>query len=481
MKKSAWEMAVCAGLLILFCAVFRVASPNTYTAYIPLSPPTEEALRQGFHMTADDPQVLHGEPELRSGFLRMPLRPNRPGDTNLYVTDGNGQEMLFVPLHVDRFGTVFDLQSGGFTGDSAVLIAVTAFWMAAGVIMLRHFLQAKGPDFYSYATIYFAGFFIFATVTALVMLNMAVLHLSDPAQYSMFAVYSVINSASTRFMLLTMPLVVLFAVAMGVSNIALLRHERLWLPNVMGLLTSVLLIVGEAVCIYLTHRDFMGSEWEGRIRQTMENTCATVFAYCECMLAGSIVCAVKAAKHQPAMDKDFIIILGCWFRRDGTLPPLLRGRADRAIAFWRAQKEKTGKEAWFIPSGGQGKDEPMAEGEAIRRYLVSQGIPERLILPENQAANTYQNMDFSKAIIQKTNPRGKALFATTNYHVFRSGLWASLAGLPAEGIGSKTKWWYWPNAFMREVVGLLKKRWKQELLFLLLLIVFFGVLSMVLG
>ena len=123
----------------------------------------------------------------------------------------------------------------------------------------------------------------------------------------------------------------------------------------------------------------------------------------------------------------------------------------------------------------------MAEGEAIRRYLVSQGIPERLILPENQAANTYQNMDFSKAIIQKIKPRGKALFATTNYHVFRSGLWASLAGLPAEGIGSKTKWWYWPNAFMREVVGLLKKRWKQELLFLLLLIVFFGVLSMVLG
>ena len=90
-------------------------------------------------------------------------------------------------------------------------------------------------------------------------------------------------------------------------------------------------------------------------------------------------------------------------------------------------------------------------------------------------------MDFSKAIIQETNPQGKAVFATTNYHVFRSGVWASLAGLNAEGVGSRTKWWYWPNAFIREVVGLLKKRWKQEILFLILLIVFFGVLSMVVG
>ena len=89
-------------------------------------------------------------------------------------------------------------------------------------------------------------------------------------------------------------------------------------------------------------------------------------------------------------------------------------------------------------------------------------------------------MAFSKRIIEEQNPRGKTVFATSSYHVFRSGLWARLAGLTAEGIGSKTKWWFWPNAFMRETVGLLQKRWKQELLFLGLLVVFFSVLSMVL-
>ena len=55
-----------------------------------------------------------------------------------------------------------------------------------------------------------------------------------------------------------------------------------------------------------------------------------------------------------------------------------------------------------------------------------------------------------------------------------------LAGLRAEGIGSITRWWYWPNAFMREVVGLLANRWKQELVFLIVLIFVFGTMSMVL-
>ena len=122
----------------------------------------------------------------------------------------------------------------------------------------------------------------------------------------------------------------------------------------------------------------------------------------------------------------------------------------------------------------------MPEAEAIRQYLLSQGIEERLILPESESMNTYQNMENSRKIIREVSPDSRAIFSTTSYHVFRSGLWARQAGLNIEGIGSKTKWWFWPNAFMRETAGLLRKRWKQEILLLIVLIVFFGVLSMVL-
>ena len=90
-------------------------------------------------------------------------------------------------------------------------------------------------------------------------------------------------------------------------------------------------------------------------------------------------------------------------------------------------------------------------------------------------------MQFSKSLIDHEKPGAKVAYATTNYHVFRSGVWANLAGLPAEGVGSRTKWWYWPNAFMRECAGLMLNRIPQELLLLAVMIAFFGALSVALG
>ena len=250
------------------------------------------------------------------------------------------------------------------------------------------------------------------------------------------------------------------------------------LERVLGIGIAVALVLGWGLAFFLHSRNFSGSEWEGRLWTTLCNVYSTVFAYFECMLIGAVICGVKAAKHEPNIDADYILILGCRFRRGGTLPPLLRGRVDRAVEYWR---DRTGCQSVLVPSGGQGADEPMPEAEAMRRYLLDQGVPGTCILLEDQSKNTYQNMAYSKMLIEERNPHAKVVYATTNYHVFRSGVWASLAGLPAEGVGSRTKWWYWPNAFMRECAGLMMNRIPQELLLLAIMIVFFGALSMALG
>jgi len=348
-------------------------------------------------------------------------------------------------------------------------------------LMLRAFLQARGPAFYAYSTIYTAGFSLFALLTGLLMLQITARHVLDPANYSMLSAYSAISSASANFMWMTSPLIAVFSVAMAVSNIALLRHERARLKNTLGLLVSIALLVGAALGLYMSSRDFVGSEWQKRAIETLTNVYATVFVYFECMLIGAIICGLRAARHVPSPDRDFIIILGCYFRKDGSLPPLLKGRVDKAIEFWQDQKRQTGKEAVLIPSGGQGPNESMPEAEAMRRYLIAQGVPERCVMAETKSLNTYQNMEYSKQLIDAAVPNARTAYATTNYHVFRSGLWASLAGLSAEGVGSRTRWWYWPNAFMRECAGLLLNRWKQEILLLVVLIAFFGMISMVLG
>ena len=102
----------------------------------------------------------------------------------------------------------------------------------------------------------------------------------------------------------------------------------------------------------------------------------------------------------------------------------------------------------------------------MKRYLLEQGVPEERIIEEDRSTSTFENMKFSKEKIWAVNPQGKVAFATTNYHVFRSGLCARRVKMRAVGMGAKTKWYFWPNASVREFVGLLTEhRLKQALIF----------------
>ena len=481
---AAKQIAVCALILLILTIIGRFSVFRSYTLTIPLYSQDFQSVSGSFDQIdvrfTEEGIIKTGELRLEKNALRIPVYPQKKGVTGIEILDASGEFITYDQIKVGPFQTVYDTRTGNFTGDLGICIAFTLFLFAIAVITFWHFTQAKGPQFYSYSTIFYVGLFLFSLISAISMGLTAVLHMVNPGIYSMVSVYSTLNGASRTFLLWTSPFILVFSVAMAVSNIELLRHERFRVQNVLGLIIPLILVGGDAFILIFTGRFFSGSVLELHIRNTTDNVLATVYVYFECMLAGSIICGLRAARHRPEPDKDFILILGCRFRRDGTLTPLLKGRADAAIAFWREQKQATGKEAVFIPSGGQGADESMPEAEAIRRYLLSQGVPDNLILPEDQSANTYQNMEFSRKLIEERNKEAKVIFSTTNYHVFRSGVWAGLAGLPAEGIGGKTKWWFWPNAFMREVIGLLQNRLKQEIILLVLIVLYFAVLSMIL-
>ena len=196
----------------------------------------------------------------------------------------------------------------------------------------------------------------------------------------------------------------------------------------------------------------------------VENAMLALTSYLEFILVGTIILSTKAARRIPSFDKDYILILGCQIKKDGTLTNLLKSRADRAIEFAKIQKEKTGKDIVFVPSGGKGNDEVISEAEAIRNYLIETGIDESSIIVENKSANTFENLTNSMELIRKEAKTGdpKIAFSTTNYHVFRSGYFASQQGIKAEGIGAKTKRYFWINAFIREFIAALASEWKTH-------------------
>ena len=214
-----------------------------------------------------------------------------------------------------------------------------------------------------------------------------------------------------------------------------------------------------------------------RLSSAVQSIISYVLGYLECMLFSCMICAVLSTVYKPPFDKDYIIILGCAICSDGTPTPLLRGRIDRAIAFESEQFSKSGKHAFFVPSGGQGSDEVISEAESMKRYLMEQGIPEERILKEDKSVNTYQNMAFSKKVIEKDAgdlSKASIAFSTTNYHVFRGYTLAKKLNMSIKGLSAKTKLYFFPNAFLREFIGLIVEQKKRHLLFILLGIVFFA-------
>lgn len=172
-----------------------------------------------------------------------------------------------------------------------------------------------------------------------------------------------------------------------------------------------------------------------------------------------------------AFDKDFIIVLGAGLLPDGGISPLLQQRLDRAIRFFRQQTKRTQKRPCrLIVSGGQGVDEPFSEAFAMKRYLIEKGIPEELILEEDASVNTYQNLLYSKGIMDTYKENYKCLFITNNFHVVRSSLYAHRVGLETDGLGAWTPIYFLPYAFLREFIALVFLQIKGHALLLALVL-----------
>ena len=484
-KSLICQVSVLLILTILICVGGRILSGNRFTTTLTLDYGTEVPRKEDFRIRWDGEEIpvqqyevfLDSKSDMTVRAIRIELRTKRAGDYNLVITDPDGNPVQTDMIQVDRFGGAFSRSSGDFTAIEAVFFAGILFYICLALIMLVFFLRLRGPLICSYEAILACGVFIFSAITVILEVPVYIRHLQSPGLYQTWELLYDIGAGGKYFVTVSFPVVIVLGILLIISNIALLRHERPRFQNGLGLLLGVALIAMELFYFFWYSSFFQGSYEEYRIRNMVENILGIVFTYMECILFSSIVCGLRAAKHVPERDRDYILILGCGFRKDGTLPPLIRGRVDKAMEFWKRQKEETGKEAVIIPSGGQGRNEPMPEAEAMYRYMVGCGFPEHLIIREDKSANTYQNMEFSRKIIESrvADPaKANVAFSTTNYHVFRSGVWAGLAGLKAEGMGSRTKWWFWPNAFVRECVGLLANRIVPEVVLLIVLIAVFA-------
>lgn len=351
-----------------------------------------------------------------------------------------------------------------------MLYVLGYFALSTAVMAFALYWSAK-KTLYSYANIVLIGGLLFNSVFLIVCTRFLLTIPPDTAvDFTYF--YESLLAFPRTFSYYAFFVILFICVLLGISNVELIRHEGFRLHNALSLLVAGL-YGGGTMAVYLIADKLYESIFVplGLSTNPVFIVLSTVIplflllvlCYFECILAGTGILGWIAARAVPAYDKDYIIILGCSIDKRGGLLPLLRGRVNRAVRFAWEQEIATGKALRYVPSGGQGPNEIMSEGSAMGFYLMTHGAEEYEVIPEKQSRNTWENFCFSKKLIEEMTPHPKVAFATTNYHILRSGILANKAGLDAQGIAGDTKWYFWPNGFVREFFGILAMERKVHL------------------
>lgn len=453
--------------VLLGVFIYIVINCTSYTTYIHL--PDEEKFT-GFEINYSEENIVSNEePVYEDGYVKVTFHSLNQGNTfaNLICYVENS------PLETESFGFEFNvglfniLYNGSdnipdINGYPVYYVGAAVFFCIMAAYMIILFRKHLKQNIYSYNTVFNCALMILFSGLAAFFTLLSTYFILNYRDYQAHTMQDLTSKILMLIIFASIPFVLLYAVLMTISNISLIRHEGFRVTNALGIAISVAMILGIGGCFLLPAlRDIFDLPIFTiyPVYTAVYAVICSLYVFFEVYLLSTTICALIAAKHLPAFDKDYIIILGCGIKKDGTLLPLLKGRVDKAIEFYHKQLAATGKKAVFVPSGGQGSDEIISEGEAMKRYLLEQGIPEELIMPETKSTNTLENMKFSKELIGDDD--AKVAFSTTNYHVFRSGIFSNQAKLKAEGMGSKTKWYFWPNAFIREFIGLLVSQRKK--------------------
>lgn len=171
------------------------------------------------------------------------------------------------------------------------------------------------------------------------------------------------------------------------------------------------------------------------------------------LYAITLIPICRGASGDPDTACDYILVLGA--KVNGTRPSLtLRERIDAAYDYLTAHPDTIA-----ILSGGQGADEGISEAQCMHNELNAMGIEADRLWMEEKSTSTHENLNFSLALIEeRTGSRPEHIgLVSSEFHLYRAGLYANDCGVTAVGIPAHTSWVSLRlNYYLREVAAVWK-------------------------
>ena len=151
---------------------------------------------------------------------------------------------------------------------------------------------------------------------------------------------------------------------------------------------------------------------------------------------------------------SYIIIFGAAVKVNGEPSGAMKRRVDAAIL---TSKELS--EVLFIVTGGIGAGKTISEADAMKKLLIESGIPNGMIIIENQASDTLSSVIYCHEILKTHNNAQDVFVCSDTYHIPRCRWLFFLFGIPTKS--SKTisgkkvngilKWIYY---YIRELAAI---------------------------
>lgn len=170
---------------------------------------------------------------------------------------------------------------------------------------------------------------------------------------------------------------------------------------------------------------------------------------CTVIIIGIVGILVSEGKEEPSANADYVIVLGAHVFGE-RMSANLRYRVEAAYGYLKKNPDTK-----VVLSGGQGQGEEITEAEAMRRYLVQEGIEEDRILIEGDSVNTEENIKNSAELIGDKSK--KVVIVSNSFHIYRAkGIAKKQGYTDVEGLGCKIHPYSIPNAYVREAVAVIK-------------------------
>ncbi len=166
----------------------------------------------------------------------------------------------------------------------------------------------------------------------------------------------------------------------------------------------------------------------------------------------TIIVIIHGSRSTVTFREDGVLVLGCGIRGEAVLPTL-QSRLDRCLEYLNHNPGVP-----VVVSGGRGRNEDIAEAEAMKHYLVQRGLSEAQIIIEDRSRDTKDNFRYSKPLFDSIFVGKSYTLAcvTSDYHVFRVKKTARDEGLDIKVYPAGVKWYLRPSAYCREVLSVCK-------------------------